>query len=79
MKLKNKRISQEFISQLSDWEILSVVIHCNNLLKRESVLFSEEFNDICFFFFDEDVDFTHDTLSSIKEIYVNEYLKRRLN
>ena len=73
------RISQEFISQLTDWEILSVVIYCNNLLKRESLIYEEEFKDICFFFFEDDDSCTSLMLKSIREMYTNEYLKRRAN
>ena len=78
MKVK-KRISQEFISQLSDWEILTAFTYTDRILKRENSMFENEFNDLCFFFFDGDVKSTILSLQEVKELYTKEYSTRRQN
>jgi hypothetical protein len=79
MRVKYERISPAWISQLTDWEILSAFSYCTKVLKRESLLFEEEFEDICFFFFDGDEDLTKKTLEEIQKIYTREYSKRHSN
>ena len=78
MKVK-KRISQEFVAQLSDWEILTAFTYTDRILRRENSMFEEEFNDLCFFFFDGDVKSTLQSLQEVKELYIKEYSIRHQN
>ena len=39
----------------------------------------EEFNDICFFFYENDLKATEDSLKDIIEMYTKEYMLRRIN
>lgn len=79
MKLKKKIASREFISQLSDWEVISSFSYCNMILKRETLFSAIEFESICFFFFDGDEDATYEVLEETRSLYLLEYSKRHAN
>ena len=79
MEVKNERVFPQFVSQLTDWEILSAFTYCNKVLHREDFLFEEEFYDLCFFFFDGDEQETERILESVKKLYLDEYSKRHAN
>jgi hypothetical protein len=67
------------VTQLSDWEILSAYSYCRKLLNPQTPLDIEEFEDICFFFFDGDVNETIETLKEVQKIYTDEFSKRHIN
>ena len=79
MEVKNEKVFPQFISQLTDWEILSAFIYCNKILKREDFILQEEFYDLCFFFFEGDEEETVKVLETVKELYMKEYSKRHAN
>jgi len=68
-----------FISQLTDWELISAYSFCNKLLNPRTFLEREEFEDICFFFFESDFMEAQNTLYDIREMYIKEFNKRHLN
>ena len=79
MRVKSKGISQEYLSFLNDWEVLSAYSFTKKLLEKKSLYFEEEFGDISFFFFDGDDEMTTAVLQQILETYRIEYSKRHLN
>ena len=74
-----KFLTENYAKSLSDDEILSTIIFCKNLIEKKDLLSTEEFLDICFFFFDGDETFAKITLCEIKNMYVKEYMQRRIN
>jgi hypothetical protein len=79
MEVKYERISKFYFPHLSDNEILSAIAYCKRILEREDVVSKEEFKDICFFFYDNDVSLTEKSLKEIIDMYNQEYMRRRLN
>ena len=79
MKVHNEKISQSFLNQLSDWEIISAFSYTKMLIKKEDFLAKEHFEDISFFFFDGDEKLANEYLSDISEVYINTYFNRHLN
>lgn len=78
-KVKYERISKFYVPHLSDGEILSAVTYCKRVLDRKDLIFIEEFNDICFFFYEGDAKATEKSINEIIELYTKEYMKRRIN
>jgi hypothetical protein len=79
MRVDSGKISNSYISTLSDWEILSAIAYCNKLTTRTSLKFEEEFLDMCFFFFDGDEIDTFNSIKTVKDSYIQEYAKRHAN
>lgn len=79
MRVDSGKISNSYISTLSDWEILSAIAYCNKLTERTSLKFEEEFLDMCFFFFDGDEIDASNSIESVKDSYMQEYAKRHAN
>lgn len=77
--MKLKTTSEEFISQLDDWEIISAYSYANSLITRKSFLAKEEFEDLSFFFFDGDSKMATLALEEAKQIYTSIFSKRHSN
>ena len=77
--MQRENISNWFISQLTDWEILSAYKYCNMILDKESVHAQIEFDDMCFFLFDGNKKITSLAIEEAKKIYCEEYSKRHIN
>lgn len=70
-------ISHFYYPNLTDWEILSAISYCNNVVCKTN--YAGELMDISFFFFDGDERAALAALKEVKELYVEEYLKRHAN
>lgn len=79
MKVKNERIFPKFVSQLTDWEILSAFTYCSRVYKREDIDSILEYEEMCHFFFDGNEHELNSTLETIKKQYLTEYSKRHCN
>ena len=79
MEVKHERISKFYFPHLKDEEILSALTYCKKILSRADEISQEEFNDICFFFYENDLKATEDSLKDIITMYTNEYMLRRIN
>jgi hypothetical protein len=64
-KVEYERISKFYFPHLSDEEILSAVTYCKKVLDRKDLIFIEEFNDICFFFYESDIKTTEKSINEI--------------
>lgn len=79
MRLKSSPLSKRIIPTLTDWELLQAYAYCDFVLMRETEDAIEEFRGISCFFFECDELLAQESLSYIKEEYVKEYSKRRIN
>jgi hypothetical protein len=79
IKVKHERISKYYFPHLSDEEILSAITYCKRILDRKDLVYIEEFNDICFFFYEGNIENTEDSIKEILDLYTVEYMKRRSN
>ena len=77
--VKHERISKYYFPHLSDEEILSAITHCKKILDRKELPYIEEFNDICFFFYEGDIQLAENSIKEILDLYTTEYMKRRSN
>ena len=77
--VKFLNLTEKYISQLSDWEILSVYKYINFVLNKKNKSAEIEFDCISFLFFSKNVFKTIESLNNVKILYKNEYSKRHNN
>ena len=77
--MNTRIISQSYISQLSDWEIISAFIFCNDILQQKDPDSIEEFKSMCLFFFDNKKESAIESIKDVQRLYQKEYQKRHIN
>lgn len=75
----NKRISQFYFPNLSDWEILSAVKYCNKVIEKKTAEYKEEYFNMCLFFFNGNEEIMLKSINEVKSLYIEEYSNRHIN
>lgn len=78
--VKSEQLLQfQYHASLSDFELISASMYCRKLINRKDNSSLKEFNDLVFFFFDDNTETAIKTLQKIDKIYQDEYFKRHCN
>lgn len=71
-----KILQVAYCELLNDFELISAITYCRNLVQNQ---YSSDFEDFCTFFFDGNSQEARSTISNVREIYAAEYFRRHIN
>lgn len=75
----DKLLQSQYTHLLNDDELLTAIMYCRKLIRRDDAVAKQEFIDLGKFFFQNDTHAAMETLKKVDREYQLEYFKRHKN